>query len=150
MKWTIGSGKDIDLFTKQWIRGHDNPYAVSNVTNRQTNLKVCHLINQDQKYWREPLIRSLFPDHMIRDILAMHIPVSAQEDRRIWPCTKSSQYFVKTGYFFAKKGDYNLHHSQKMWSKLWALNVPPKFSFFIWRVVHGIIAVKASLIRRKI
>lgn len=34
------------------------------------------------------------------------------------------------------------------WGKVWALGFPPKFMLFIWKVVHGILAVKDVLRRR--
>ncbi|GFY85043.1 hypothetical protein Acr_03g0018170 [Actinidia rufa] len=35
-------------------------------------------------------------------------------------------------------------------SKFWALQIPPKYSLFIWKAIHHILAVKVSLLRRNI
>lgn len=37
-----------------------------------------------------------------------------------------------------------------LWSKLWAFNLPPKYGLFIWKVLHGILAVKDGLRRRNL
>lgn len=59
------------------------------------------------------------------------------------------QYFV---WFYEKFGE-DLKKGQPsfgLWSKVWVLGFPPRFLVFIWRVVHGILAVKDVLRRRAI
>ena len=123
VKWKIGDGCQVDMFTEHWIPNYPNPYMAPNSHRVAANLKVCHLFNPITKKWREPLLRSLFPSHIVADIQSIHIPAVAQPDSRIWPFTRSGEYSVKTGYFQCSLGGISSHSCPgfSAWPKFWAL-----------------------------
>ena len=82
--------------------------------------------------------------------LSIHIPNTEQEDKLIWPLSKNGEYSVKTVYFVAQLTDGRDQQIIFNWKKLWALKFPPKYSLFIWKVIHGILAVKDTLLKRKV
>ena len=62
---------------------------------------------------------------------------------------------MKVAYFlalFANLADLATSPSGTfpLWNHLWALKFPPKFSLFIWKLSHRILAVKVNLLRRNI
>ena len=68
---------------------------------------------------------------------------------------KANKFSVKTAYQVALR----LHHpqsgehsqarlDQKMWKRIWFINVPPKVRTFIWRACSNILPTKANLLRK--
>ena len=78
-------------------------------------------------------------------------------DRLIWKENKAKKFLVKTAYQEALR----LHHpqsgehsqarlDQKMWKRIWFINVPPKVRTFIWCAWSNILPTKANLLRKKV
>ncbi|KAK9988426.1 hypothetical protein SO802_028665 [Lithocarpus litseifolius] len=77
-------------------------------------------------------------------------------DRLVWKENKANMFSVKTAYQVALR----LHHpqtgkhsqarlDQKMWKRIWSINVPPKVRTFIWRACSNILPTKTNLFQRK-
>lgn len=56
--WVVGNDENIDLFEDQWIPTFKNEMVGRGMGKLFSSFKVAHLINQDTKSWREPLIRA--------------------------------------------------------------------------------------------
>ena len=74
-----------------------------------------------------------------------------------WKENKSREFTVKTAYQVAlrlshlQSGEHSsASQDQRLWKKLWSLNVPPKFRTFIWRACCNVLPTKSNLARRKV
>ena len=80
------------------------------------------------------------------------------KDQLVWPEVKNGMYSVKSGYFWLRDKDRPSHNilnsvlasiPTAFWKCLWGLKVPPKIRCFLWKSMHGALATKANLFRRK-
>ncbi|KAI8031220.1 hypothetical protein LOK49_LG01G01033 [Camellia lanceoleosa] len=92
---------------------------------------------------------------MVNHILHIYLPSSSVSDRIIWKTTTSGEYSVKSGYLSA----VGIETSQNsvgaevwiaFWKHRWKLDIPPKWSLFVWKLFHRILLVRALLLRRGI
>ena len=74
MKWNIGNGQSVKVFVDSWIPKVGNPFVHTDIHKGIADLTVNYLINNEHRYWRELLIRSVFPQHIVPNILAIYIP----------------------------------------------------------------------------
>ncbi|PNX85350.1 hypothetical protein L195_g041418 [Trifolium pratense] len=81
--------------------------------------------------------------------------IKTQPDILTWDGTQDGQYSVKSGYQAIKEwgniqNTSSSNNYQKIWNILWKLNVPPKHSHLLWRVIRNVIPVKDNLFKRGI
>lgn len=107
------------------------------------------MINDEGISQNRPLINSLFSSEIACNIVSIPINNSQHEDRLFWKHTKDGSYYVKSGYWVAKRlkdasssnpsSSFNNHHQ---WSWLPALNIQLKLKLFTWRCMIGILQAK--------
>lgn len=153
LKWEVGNGQHIRVFMDEWIVGCDNPFVGVDVMSSLSDLRVGSLIDWRTIKWHEPLVEALFPSEVARRILATYIPKRGRVDQLYWGHSRNGDFTVKSAYFLAVYGKYPGgvgRCSPDFWKKFWAFNLPPKYSLFIWKVAHRILAVKYGLSRRNL
>ena len=131
------------------------PFILTPRAHGLEDLLVASLIDSDSNRWHSESLRNLF---MQRDVeLIESIPLSSipTEDSLIWPFTPTGIYLVKSGYnFLVKNNSFNNNEyhpeSNKLWKKVWGLDVQPKIRNFLWRAIKNSIPCKANLKQRKI
>lgn len=115
---------------------------------------VADLIDQPKRRWNAHLIREWFSQEDANNILHIHIPLEDVEDEWQWIHTVDGQYTVKSGYaLLVRDAPGATHHylsDKKFWKFLWALNMAPKWKFFVWRVIHEALGTMVNLQRRRI
>ncbi|CAN0885155.1 Putative ribonuclease H protein At1g65750 [Linum grandiflorum] len=70
----------------------------------------------------------------------------------MWQYSDSGAYTVQSGYSLLHSVN-NPPVSQidpELWMQVWSLPIPPKFSFFLWRIFHRILPTKEGLISKHI
>ncbi|CAN0906113.1 Putative ribonuclease H protein At1g65750 [Linum grandiflorum] len=89
-------------------------------------------------------------------ITSIPLPTNPIEDSIIWQYAPSGAYTVQSRYSLLRSINsppmfepVSLIDPQ-LWNQLWSLQVPPKLSFFLWRIFHKIIATKVALLSKKI
>ena len=63
-------------------------------------------------------------------------------DRLIWPFTKNVEYTIRSGYHNAKEEQivsvsypsFSYLINEKVWKRIWRINLPSKIQNFLWRV----------------
>ena len=102
---------------------------------------VSSLIDDDTKWWKPNLVKSLFLPFEAATILRIPINFSLLEDSLIWLGNKNGLFTVKSAYYIAAKlveqGELEEGTSNSstlpLWRKIWQLKVPPKVKIFAWR-----------------
>ena len=136
-------------------RGCPHPFSLLSQAHGWEDSLVASLIDLDSNRWHSEALRNLF---MQRDVeLIELIPLSSipTEDTLIWTFTPTGIYSVKSGYNFLYKNNNfnnNKYHpeSNKMWKKVWGLDVQPKIRNFLWHAIKDTIPTKANLKRRRV
>ncbi|PRQ57087.1 putative ribonuclease H-like domain, reverse transcriptase zinc-binding domain-containing protein [Rosa chinensis] len=106
-------------------------------------------------------MREIFTEGEVEKIACIPLSLHGRVDRLIWHYDRKGLYSVRSGYhvfnnFMCRKdkastslnGCGRVEHNY--WMALWGARVPPKVKSFVWRLLHGILPTKSSLVRRKI
>ncbi|CAJ2673653.1 unnamed protein product [Trifolium pratense] len=103
--------------------------------------------------WKEDIINQIFQPYEAQMILKIPIMDKAQPDTLTWDNTQDSIYSVKSGYHSIMEWSHTLNattsnNSQDLWKAIWKLNVPPKHTHLLWRVLKNALPVKNNLFKR--
>ncbi|CAJ2642330.1 unnamed protein product [Trifolium pratense] len=96
--WTIGSGKDVDIWKDNWIHQKGNSSTWSSKPNLSTHHKVHDIMNTHNNRWNEALINQLFIPIEAQKILQIPITNTSRPNILIWDGTLDGNYSVKSGY----------------------------------------------------
>nr|POE68352.1 putative ribonuclease h protein [Quercus suber] len=155
MRWRVGDGNSIRVWTDPWLPSDFLPFVSSPVAQNFEEAKVANLIDPVSKQWRTAFIQSIFSS---RDTeLIQSIPLSSfpMRDKLVWPHTPSGVYTVKSGYrFLCKAQSFDEDNYQpvetNLWKKVWGLQVLPKVRNLVWRAIKDSVPSKVNLRRRRI
>ncbi|CAN1817985.1 Putative ribonuclease H protein At1g65750 [Linum perenne] len=156
-RWQVGSGLRIDPLRDQWVPTKPPSTPLLNLRHFGVEIpgSVADLISEHK--WDTVKLRNIFYDDTVNSILSLPIPICEMEDKIIWQPSSSGEYTVQSGYEIARQiilGPKSFEPTsvvdKKLWEGSWNLQIQPKFRFFIWKLLRGIIPVKGELIKRKI
>lgn len=162
--FSVRSGKAISIREDKWLKS--GPIGGSATSGEPSH--VAELINQETATWNEPLIRSLFDDQRVREILATPIELPTEEDRMVWVKNKKGTYTVKSGYYSNRDNTPNKHVTAEnsshpaaaatssyqpkpaLWKFIWQSEILPKVKHFLWNACQNAIPTMDNLHKRKI
>ncbi|KAL8525151.1 hypothetical protein ACS0TY_014680 [Phlomoides rotata] len=111
---------------------------------------VSDLIDHANGTWDIPRLSALFPEDVIRRVLAIPVGDPLFRDELVWRFSKNGLYSSRSGYMdgssseeVADLGGHNI-----CWSRIWDLHVPPKVRYFMWKVIHDILPTSINLVSR--
>ena len=119
---------------------------------------VSSLIDQDTKWWKANVVRTLFLPFEANMILKIPLSQQLPEDSLIWIGNKRGVFTVKSAYHIAAKlqSDKDLGESSSgdsrsiIWKKLWKMKLPPKIKIFAWRACANSLPVYVKMAERGI
>ncbi|KAM1939411.1 hypothetical protein ACFX13_027258 [Malus domestica] len=158
-RWRVGNGKCINIRDDPWFP-KPSTFRVRPNDNMDATM-VCDLIDPASNSWKANIIFAGFHREDTDTILSIPLSHFGCEDRLMWHHSVNGVYSVKSGYGIAmelmengamgKKGrGAPSEHMQlnKVWSRIWRLQVPNKIKLFIWRCCNNALAVRRNLQRR--
>ncbi|CAN1848025.1 Uncharacterized mitochondrial protein AtMg00310 [Linum perenne] len=156
-RWQVGSGSLIDPLRDQWIPTHPPSTPFLNMIHFGVEIPGSVLDLMSNQQWNLVKLRNIFSDEIVNSILTIPIPVCEVRDKIIWQLSPSGEYTVQSGYEISREillrpkelGPTSLV-DKNLWEESWNLQIQPKFLFFIWKLLRGIIPVKVELIKRNI
>ncbi|KAG7541734.1 Reverse transcriptase zinc-binding domain [Arabidopsis thaliana x Arabidopsis arenosa] len=151
----IGDGEDTFVWTARWILDGVMRAPLMRNIIFDLDMKVKDLLDPIAGTWDlESLQEHFFP----RDVeLILKIkPVISSEDFHVWEHTKSGEYSVKSGYWFAfqrEKADliceFQMQPSiQPIKDLIWKSLTPTKIRNFMWKVISGAVPVVDKMMSR--
>jgi hypothetical protein len=154
--WTIGNGVDVDIWEDNWIHHQGSTSTWSKKPPQTEKNTVQELMDVHSNSWDDNLINQLFLPIEAQKILQIPIMDKAYNDVLTWPGTLDGNYTVKTGYQAIMEWENNKTRDSPstsasqddIWQKVWALNVPPKHSHLLWRILNGALPVKSNLFKK--
>lgn len=148
LRWVLGDGSSIKIFTDRWLRGKANFCVDREVDNPNVRTeKVRDYFLGDSRTWDEVKIRITFNSRDAEAILATRIPQNGTRDRLAWVHSNDGQYSVRSGYHY-----WQSRHSANDeiltasgWGRLWRLCIPHKIKVLLWRICRNTVPVRDRL-----
>ena len=119
---------------------------------------VSALIDYDTRRWRADLVKSIFLPFEAKTILNIPISFSLPEDKIIWAGNMKGVFTVKSAYYVtlnmvdsSEEGESSCRDPrQRLWKKVWHLNIPSKIKTFAWRACVDALPTMMNLKKRSI
>lgn len=97
LMWVLGNDQSINFLYDNW---NDESPLIHNINANMEYLiekktKLAILVTPTTQWDTKPLI-NILPDHIIKEIKAIPIPITYLNDRIMWRCTPYGGYSVKT------------------------------------------------------
>jgi ribonuclease HI len=150
--WNIGNGEKTSIWEDNWVQPLVGGCIWSKRPENTPYQLVSDLIDNQNKAWKEEVIKQIFYPMEAKLICSMALPNYNQEDFISWKGTKDGHYSVKSGYQAIlawqeaqspNPSSSNMDNTR--WKKLWKLFVPPKQIHHIWRILNNAIPVRENL-----
>jgi hypothetical protein len=92
----IGDGSSTRIETDNWIPGA-SPVLLKSQVPLLENQMVSTLILEHTRYWDVDLIRTIFPEDVVTQVLQVPISCHSGEDFASWPYTRFGCYTLGSG-----------------------------------------------------
>ncbi|KAK9998773.1 hypothetical protein SO802_018376 [Lithocarpus litseifolius] len=89
------------MFGAQVIKPHESYLGLPSLVGRLQAVRVCDLIDETRKEWKEDLIRQCFLPQDVEAILSIPLSAHGGRDRMIWAATKNGKFTVQSAYKLA-------------------------------------------------
>ncbi|XP_024178242.1 uncharacterized protein LOC112184205 [Rosa chinensis] len=121
--WQVGDGKDIRIFTDNWLLGSPTGRPTPSTLAQNAVSKVSDLLS-NTGVWDVSRLQSLFPPQEVELITSIPLSRRVVADRLVWKLTKDGRYSVKSAYRFSFSSSathYPMLSSlgSVFWKKLW-------------------------------
>lgn len=153
LRWKIGEGQHIKIWTHPWLRDPTNFYIQTPYTSLEYVTYVMDLIIPETKQWNRGLINDIFAPRDVVEITNIPLNPLLSKDERIWHFSRNGNYTVKSGYLLLMETITNhtqIHRQEGEWLKLWKILAPPKIRSFLWRATRGFLPCRRKLQSRNI
>lgn len=151
----VGNGKSLNVWIDSWI--YDNGLRAPLIKNPIINidLMVKDLIDVEARGWDRDILEELFYPNDVQLILSKK-PVVSKDDFHCWEHTKSGDYSVKSGYWFANRSPNNQvfldaivqPSLNALKEQVWLVQSAPKIKIFLWRAHSSALPVANLLLTR--
>ena len=123
----MGNGKRIHIWEDRWLLTPTTYRVTSPQLDFGIFPMVSSLIDEDTKWWRLDLVRSIFLPHEAASILKIPISFRLLDDQLVWIGNKKGSFTVKSAYYIAMRmiddqdlGECSAVHSQtSFWKAIW-------------------------------
>ena len=144
-RWRVGNGKRIHIWEDRWPPTPTTYKVVLPQTDFDNFPMVSSLIDEDTKWWKSDLVRSIFLPFKAESILKIPISYSLPEDQLIWMGNKRGSFTVKSAMCVVEEnetGESTAEHNQSpFWRRIWHLKV----RIFAWRACRNGLPTKLNL-----
>uniref|UniRef100_A0A803LAX5 Uncharacterized protein n=1 Tax=Chenopodium quinoa TaxID=63459 RepID=A0A803LAX5_CHEQI len=103
LKWRVGSGSEIKVWTDSWLPGTPQIIAPLQNGNFDPILRVAALLDARSSVWDVEAPRHYFDEEVCCKILILPIATACTDTRYWWP-SKNGEFSVKTAYWLGKMG----------------------------------------------
>jgi len=118
-RWRVGNGKRIHIWDDRWLPTPTTCKVISPPLEFGNFPMVSSLIDEDTKWWKSDLVRSIFLPFEADSILKIPISYNLPDDQLIWLGNKRGSFSMKSAYYIAMRvvdadsnGESTTEHSQ--------------------------------------
>ncbi|KAG6625150.1 hypothetical protein CIPAW_16G076300 [Carya illinoinensis] len=155
--WRIGDGASTEIWNDRWLLRQSIYRTPISVRFLQADTKVSNLISSSTNQWKRDLVYAMFSREEAECIVAIPLSPYPKPDRRVWRCTTSGEFSVKSAYHLLTEKDEQLNGqssapspSKPPWTKVWNLNVPNATKTFLWRACLNGLPTRDNLMKRTV
>ena len=102
-RWRVGNGKRIHLWEDKWLPTPTTHKVISTLRVFDDFPMVLSFIDENSKWWKLDLVKSLFLHFEAKEILKIRLSHSLLKDSLIWLGNKKGSFTVKSAYYVAKE-----------------------------------------------
>ena len=131
----------LTIWDNKWLPTLTTHKVISPQTDFEDFLMVSSLIDNDTKWWKVEVVRSIFLPFEASTILKISLSYNFPEDSLIWISNKRGTLIVKSAYYIAssmvvsnedwENSSINLRTS--LWKRIWHQKIPSKLKIFAWK-----------------
>nr|KYP35971.1 Putative ribonuclease H protein At1g65750 family [Cajanus cajan] len=152
VRWCVGSGSSIKVWTDPWLRLSSNPFISSPTISGLDHLKVKDLIDHNMGRWNTTILSALCNQRDNQVIQAIPLFHLQDSDMISWSHTRNGMYTIKSAYYqlmehLTPNVDLRIPGN---WSMLWSMKAPNTKKIFLWRVLRGCLPTRLNLQRRHV
>lgn len=128
----IGRGESVSVWKDAWLPVHNHTKISSPVIQGLEDVVVSNLILSDKLEWDVDLLRELFSEIEVCQILKIPLSGSRMDDPWMWIDGEKGVYSVKSAYRRLCQVEYGASPFELdfNWLEIWKLFAPPKVKFF--------------------
>jgi hypothetical protein len=153
--WRIGNGENIRVWEDNWLPFQNGFKLLAQQPLVSNVSRVKDLFVEGSYVWNETLIDNSFNAFEANHIKQIPLINQHKEDQLMWMSTNNGLYTVSSGYQAIKEWERQKEPSSsmpqgqnKVWKKIWELNIPPRCQVFLWRILNNIVPVRFELAKR--
>ena len=155
MRWRVGDGSLIRIWSDSWLPSNFMTFISSPIEPGWEEATMASLLDFSNQGWRHNTLSLLFSPRDKELIQSIPLCGKPVEDALVWPYTPTGSYTTKSSYRFLYKSrslDNGEYHpdDNKLWKKVWGMQVQPKVRNFLWRTIRNSIPTKHNLRRRMV
>ena len=146
-RWRVGNGRQIHIWEDKWLPTPTSHKVITPQTDFDDYPMVSSLIDNDTRWWKVEVVRSIFLPSEASTILKIPLNYNLLEDSLIWLGNKRGVFTVKSAYHItsnlvdsSEDGECSSSDSKTLlWKRIWSQKVPQKLKIFAWRTcVNGL------------
>ncbi|XP_019197208.1 PREDICTED: uncharacterized protein LOC109191092 [Ipomoea nil] len=140
----LGMVSELECEGDPWLPDTNNPYITTPAQEYLGNPNVSSLFCVNSKSWDVGVLRDIFCERDVNQILSVPIPYGMRRDVLFWSGDDKGVYSVGSGYRLAVGGEVN--GEGVVWRGMWNLRVPPKVKCFFWNLCTKRLPTKDALL----
>ncbi|KAL8094866.1 hypothetical protein AgCh_036398 [Apium graveolens] len=144
----IGTGSDTNVWKIPWLPSKENGFVTTEMPGELENITVYNLMQENDKKWDEEILSDLFNNRDVQLIKQIPISIIERQDSWMWLHDEKGDFTVKSCYRNLV-GEYDTTDAG-FWRKVWALKIPKKITFFLWRVCKLCLPTAKALIEKRV
>lgn len=106
-RWRVGNGSNIKIWEDKWFNESQWEKPFSPKLENCPLQKVNELLHPSEGGWNKELLKQLFTEEEVTNIIQIPVSSLGTKDRLIWMPSRNGQYTVTTGYKTEKKGSHS-------------------------------------------
>ncbi|XP_074337145.1 uncharacterized protein LOC141674318 [Apium graveolens] len=142
----IGNGENTLVWRDPWLPNTSNGYVGIHIYDQLRDVKVSSLMIDDGRNWDVEVIEDLLETRDCELIKQIPLSIYIFTDSWYWLLDDKGEFTVKS-YYRALKGEC-ADDCTRLWKKIWALKLPSKVAYLIWRLCRDCLPTNATLFMR--
>ena len=128
----MDNGRGIHIWEDKWLPTPTSYKVITPQTDFEDYPMVSSLIDNDTKWWKVEVVRSIFLPFEASTILKIPLNYNLPEDSLVWIGNKRGVFTIKSAYHIASNfvdlnedGECSLSDSKTLlWKRIWSQKVP--------------------------
>lgn len=154
LRWRVGNGKSIRVWSDEWIPGQGAGKILSPVRVLPADARVEDLIDVNTRSWDRTLVENIFHSAEASKILRIPLSWANREDSVFWNFTSSGLFTVRSAYSRLMQlqclKEVSSSRRKPESNFVWKLRIPKKVQHFLFRLLHNALPCQENLKKRKV